>query len=194
MAKVNWSVGGDSNCACCSSCPEITSDYIVISEAMYNALGAGGSVSGSGGGSEYTGCSFSGTVGGYIVPPCSGSVSVNGGVTCSVDGEPFTSTLAISWEIAKVEIAKVGTEYRIHYSGGGSCFSDIHSTTLGREDCYTVGFFISSGFDAVGAGQNFLTQVGTGTIATSAESLSFGIYNLDPSATASLDITITPSP
>ena len=174
------------NCACCG-CPEITSSYIVISEAMYNALRAGGTISGSGGGSEYTGCSFSGTAGGYTTP-CFGSVSVNGGVTCSADGNPFTSTLAISWEIAKV-----GNEYRILYSGGGSCFSDIHSAIIQREDCYTVGFFINSGFDAAGGGGPF-TQIGTGTIATSAGSLTFGIWNLDPSATASLDITITPSP
>ena len=168
------------NCACCESpCPEITSDYIVISEAMYNALRAGGTISGSGGGSEYTGCSFSGSVTGYA-GLCNGSAVANGGVTCTIDGHSIESSIAISWEIAKV-----GSEYRILYSGGGSCMSDIYGV-----HCYTVGFFINSGYDPAWGGAPF-TQVGTGTIATSAGSISFAIWNLDPSATAYLNINIT---
>ena len=176
------------NCACCTPpCPEITDSYIVISEAMFNALRSGGSVSGSGGGSEYTGCSFSGTAVGNTTP-CSGVAVVEGGVTCSANGSPYTSSIAIFWNIAKV-----GLEFRIAYSGGGSCFSNVPDWNLQFDICYTVGFFINSGYDAAGGGGPF-NQIGTGTIATSAGSLSFGIYNLDYDATASFDITITPSP
>ena len=174
------------NCACCG-CPTITSDYIVISKAKYDALYEGGIVSGSGGGSEYTGCSFSGTAAGNTTP-CSGVAVVEGGVTCSANGAPYTSSLAIFWDIAKV-----GTEYRIAYSGGGSCFSNVPDWNHPFDICYTVGFFINSGYDAAVGGGPF-NQIGTGTIATSAGSQSFGIYNLDSDATASFDITITPSP
>jgi hypothetical protein len=171
------------NCACCGSeCPTITSDYIVISKAKYDALYEGGIVSGSGGGSENTGCSFSGSVAGSV-DFCTGDAIANGGVTCTIDGNPFESFIGIGWSIAKV-----GSEYRILYDGRGSCFSDIYD-----DNCYTVGFYISSAYDAAGSGGSF-TQIGTGTIATSAGSISFGIYNLDFTATASFSITITPIP
>ena len=174
---------GKASCACCEVvCPEITDSYIVISKEIYDALYEGGIVSGSGGGSEYTGCSFSGTAAGNA-GFCNGSAVVEGGVTCSDDGAPYTSSLAIFWDIAKV-----GLQYRILYSGSGSCFSDIYDGF-----CYTVGFLINSGYDAAGSGGPF-TQIGTGTIATSAGSISFGIYNLDPTATASFSIIITPIP
>jgi hypothetical protein len=173
-------------CACCQPCPEITESYIVISEAMYNALRSGGSVSASGGGSEYTGCSFSGTGGGTL-SACGGDSTAFGGVTCTSAGQEYGSFISFAWQIAKV-----GSEYRLGYGGGGafgiysgSCFSNIYPTF-----CYTVGFFTSWNFDNNG-GDGFVYNVGTTTLTTSAGSLTFGIWNLDPSATAYLNINIT---
>jgi hypothetical protein len=156
---------------------------------MYNALRAGGLVSASGGGSEYTGCSFSGTGGGTL-SVCGGDSTAFGGVTCTTAAQEYGSYMGFAWQIAKV-----GSEYRLGYGAGGyfgipsgSCFSHIYPTV-----CYTVGFFTSWNLDNNGGG-GFIHNVGTTTLTTSAGSLTFGIWNLDNTATASLDITITPSP
>jgi len=174
------------NCACCVTCPEITEYYIVISEAMYNALKNGGSVSASGGGSEYTGCSFSGTGGGTL-SVCGGDSTAYGGVTCTTDAQEYGSFISFSWQIAKV-----GSEYRLRYGAGGlfgiqsgSCFSNIYAGF-----CYTVGFFTSWNLDNNGGG-GFIYNVGTTTLTTYAGSLTFGIWNLDNTATAFLNINIT---
>ncbi len=178
------------NCACCvpvPPCPEITEYYIVISEAMFNALQAGGSVSASGGGSEYTGCSFSSTTSGVNLSECGGDVTVYGGVTCTTAAQEYNSYMGFAWQIAKV-----GSEYRLRYSQGGilgsasgSCWSDIYAGF-----CYTVGFFRSWEADTNGGG-GFLYNVGTTTLTTSAGSLTFGIWNIDNTATAFLNINIT---
>lgn len=176
------------NCACCNPCPEITEYYIVISEAMFNALRAGGSVSASGGGSEYTGCSFSATATGTLGGDnCGGSAGVYSDNCTSGSGQQFQSSMTFTWSISKV-----GSEYRLGYGAGGSfgvlsgsCFSDIYAGF-----CYTVGFFTSWNFDD-GGGGGFVYNVGTTTLTTSAGSLTFGIWNLDPSATAFLNINIT---
>jgi len=176
------------NCACCNPCPEITEYYIVISEAMYNALRAGGSVSASGGGSEFTGCSFSATATGTLGGDnCGGSAVVYGGVTCTTASQEYNSYMGFAWQIAKV-----GSEYRFGYGAGGSfgslsgsCFSDIYAGF-----CYTVGFFTSWELDTNGGG-GVITNVGTTTLTTSAGSLTFGIWNIDNTATAFLNINIT---
>jgi hypothetical protein len=172
---------GNVSCTCCGGvvCPPITSEYNVISEEMYNALQAGGSYSATGYGSEYTGCAFSGTSSGTIASGnCGASVGVSGGVTCTIGGVSYNSQIYIGWSIAQV-----GSEYRFTYYGGGSCFSGIYPG-----QCYTVGFFIGWFYDNI---SGFGTNVGTATITTSAGSMSFGIWNLDFSATAGLDITIS---
>lgn len=171
------------SCECCGVvCPPITSEYNVISEAMFNALQAGGSYSATGYGSEYTGCAFSGTEN-AIVPSgnCGASAGVSGGITCNAQGFNYESFIGINWNISQV-----GSEYRFTYSGGGSCWSDIFSPTF----CYTVGFFINWSYDNFGPPGSF-TNVGTVTLTTSAGSMSFGIWNLDSTATAGLDITIS---
>jgi len=178
------------NCACCTPpCPEITDYYITISEGMFNALKAGGSLSASGGGSESTGCSFSATESGTLAGGnCGGSAGVSS-ETCT----GFQSIMTFAWGISKV-----GLEYRLSYGQGGitgqpsgSCFSAIYAPY--NTPCYTVGFFTSWEADTNG-GQGefgFLTNVGTTTLTTSAGSLTFGIWNLDPSASAYLNINIT---
>jgi len=175
-------------CACCESpCPEITEYYILISEAMYNALRSGGSVSASGGGSEYTGCSFSSATSVANLSECGGDVTVYGGVTCTTAAQEYNSYIGFGWQIAKV-----GSEYRFGYGAGGSfgslsgsCFSDIYAGF-----CYTVGFFTSWELDTNGGG-GVITNVGTTTLTTSAGSLTFGIWNIDSTATAFLNINIT---
>jgi len=176
------------NCACCSSpCPEITDSYITISEAMFNALQAGGSVSASGGGSESTGCSFSAIASGIIYGgDCGGEAGVSSYACTSGDGQPYQSYMTFTWAISKV-----GSEYRLRYGAGGqlgiasgACFSNIYPPF-----CYTVGFFTSWEADTNGSG--ILTNVGTTTLTTSAGSLTFGIWNLDATATAFLNINIT---
>ena len=172
-------------CACCvQPCPEITTDYTIITKEMYDALRAGGNFYASGNGSEYTGCSFSGTENG-IVPSgnCGASAGAQGGTTCSAFGFDYDSFIGINWNISQV-----GTEYRFTYNGGGSCWSNIYPPF-----CYTVGFYINWSFDNLGPPGSFL-NVGTATLSTSAGSMSFGIWNLDNTATASLNITITPFP
>jgi hypothetical protein len=145
---------------------------------MYNALKDGGSVSASGAGSEYTGCSFSGTGGGTL-SVCGGDVTVYGGVTCTTAAQEYNSYMGFAWQIAKV-----GTEYRLAYSGSGSCFSNIYA-----QNCYSVGFFINWAMDTYGGGPFY--DVGTTTLTTSAGSLTFGIWSLDETATAFLNINIT---
>ena len=172
---------GNVSCTCCGGvvCPPITSEYNVISEAMYNALQAGGSFNATGYGSESTGCAFSGTSSGTIASGnCGASVGVSGGVTCTIGGVGYNSQIYIGWSIAQV-----GSEYRFTYSGAGSCLIDA-----GFPYCYTVGFYIGWSWDN---GGGFGTNVGTVTITTSAGSMSFGIWNLDFTATAGLDITIS---
>lgn len=176
---------GKASCTCCGGvvCPPITSEYNVISEAMYNALQDGGSFNATGYGSEWTGCSFSGTSSGTIASGnCGAEVNVSGGVTCTA-GLDYSSFIRISWSISQV-----GSEYRFTYSGGGSCFSLI---TGQIENCYTVGFFIDWSWDNFGSPGGIFTNVGTATITTSAGSMNFGIWNLDSTATAGLDITIS---
>ena len=179
------------NCACCAPpCPEITEYYIVISEAMFDALRAGGSVSASGGGSEYTGCSFSATASGIIYGgECGSSVGVYSDNCTSGSGQQFPSSMTFTWAISKV-----GSEYRLGYGAGGAlgiqsgqCFSNIYPPF-----CYTVGFYTSWEADTNGPGFVPLSNVGTTTLTTSAGSLTFGIWNLDSSATAFLNINITP--
>jgi hypothetical protein len=154
---------------------------------MFNALQAGGNVSASGGGSEYTGCSFSSATSGSSLSSCGGSVTAYGGVTCTTDAQEYNSYMGFAWQIAKV-----GSEYRFGYGAGGSfgilsgsCFSDIYAGF-----CYTVGFFTSWNLDNNGGG-GFIYNVGTTTLTTSAGSLTFGIWNLDNTATAFLNINIT---
>lgn len=181
-------------CACCAPpfppCSEITEYYIVISEAMFNALRAGGSVSASGGGSEYTGCSFSATATGTLGDGnCGGSAVVYSDNCTSGDGQQFQSYMAFTWSVSKV-----GLEYRLAYGQGGllglnsgACFANILPP---MNFCYTVGFITSWEADTNG-GSGFITNVGTTTLTTSAGSLNFGIWNLDSSATAYLNINIT---
>lgn len=177
---------GKASCSCCVACPPIEENYDVISQEMYNALQAGGNYFATGGASEYTGCSFSGTEN-AIVPSgnCGGSAGVQGGITCVDEGGiGYGSFIGINWGISQV-----GTEYRFTYNGGGSCWSDIFPPL-----CYTVGFFINWSWDNLGPPPGSFTNVGTVTLTTSAGSMNFGIWNLDNTATASLDITITPFP
>ena len=178
------------NCACCTPpCPEITDYYITISEGMFNALKAGGSLSASGGGSEYTGCSFSATASGTLDGGnCGGSAGVYSDNCTSSGGQQFQSSMTFTWTISKV-----GSEYRLGYGAGGafgipsgSCFNNIYPTF-----CYTVGFFTSWESDTNGPGSVPISNVGTTTLTTSAGSLTFGIWNLDPSASAYLNINIT---
>jgi len=174
---------GNVSCTCCGVvCPPIESDYTVISEAMFNALQAGGNYFATGGASEYTGCSFSGTEN-AIVPSgnCGAYAGVQGGITCVTQGTDYNSFIGIGWNISQV-----GSEYRFTYNGGGSCWSDIYPPL-----CYTVGFYINWSFDNLGPPGSF-SNVGTVTLTTSAGSMNFGIWNLDNTATASLNITITP--
>ena len=188
------------NCACCESpfppCPEITEYYIVISEAMFNALRAGGSVSASGGGSEYTGCSFSATATGTLGDGnCGGSAGVYSDNCTDDSGQQFQSYMAFTWSVSKV-----GLEYRLAYGQGGllglnsgKCFANINimpPTLPPMYFCYTVGFITSWEADTNG-GSGFITNVGTTTLTTSAGSLTFGIWNLDNTATAFLIINIT---
>jgi hypothetical protein len=170
-------------------CPEITEYYIVISEAMFNALRAGGSVSASGGGSEYTGCSFSATATGTLGGGnCGGSAGVYSDNCTDDSGQQFQSYMTFTWSVSKV-----GSEYRLGYGQGGlfgqssgSCYTNIAPTNL----CYTVGFLTSWEADTNG-GSGIITNVGTTTLTTSAGSLTFGIWNLDNMATAFLNINIT---
>jgi hypothetical protein len=174
---------GKASCSCCGVvCPPIESDYTVISEAMFNALQAGGNYFATGGASEYTGCSFSGTEN-AIVPSenCGASAGVQGGITCNSQGFNYRSSIGINWNISQV-----GSEYRFTYNGGGSCWSDVYEGL-----CYTVGFYINWSFDNFPPPGSF-TKVGTVTLTTSAGSMNFGIWNLDNTASASLGITITP--
>jgi len=179
---------GKVSCKCC--CPEITEYYIVISEAMYNSLQDGGSVSASGGGSEYTGCSFSATATGTLGGGnCGGSAGVYSDNCTSGFGQQFQSYMTFTWSISKV-----GSEYRLGYGQGesfgqqsGACFTTIAPP---MNFCYTVGFFTSWNLDNNGGG-GFIYNVGTTTLTTSAGSLTFGIWNLDNTATASLNINIT---
>lgn len=176
---------GKTSCTCCGGiCPEITRDYTVISKEMYDALKSGGNFFATGSASESTGCSFSGTENG-IVPSgnCEASAGAQGGTTCVTQGSDYNSFIGINWFISQV-----GTEYRFTYFGGGSCWSDIFPPF-----CYTYGFFINWSWDNFGPIGPF-TNVGTVTLTTSAGSMNFGIWNLDNTATASLDITITPFP
>jgi len=155
---------------------------------MYNSLQDGGSVSASGGGSEYTGCSFSATatetLGGGN---CGGSAGVYSSNCTSPSGQQFQSYMTFTWSISKV-----GSEYRLGYGQGepfgqqsGACF-----TNVSLNFCYTVGFFTSRSLDNNGGG-GFIHNVGTITLTTSAGSLTFGIWNLDNTATAFLNINIT---
>jgi len=154
---------------------------------MFDALRAGGSVSASGGGSEYTGCSFSATASGFIGDGnCGGSTGVYSNNCTSGGGQPYQSSMTFTWVISKV-----GSEYRLGYGAGlgfgiksGSCFIDIYPPF-----CYTVGFFTSWEYDTNGG--SILTNVGTTTLTTSAGSLTFGIWNLDSIASAYLNINIT---
>ena len=177
-------------CCCTPPCPEITDNYIVISEAMFNALQAGGSVSASGGGSEYTGCSFSETSSGFIGGGNCGSEAAVYSDNCITGvGQPYQSYMRFSWGISKV-----GSEYRLGYGLGGffgiqsgACYGNIMPPT---NLCYTVGFYTSWEFDTNGP-PSFISNVGTTTLTTSAGSLTFGIWNLDSSASAYLNINIT---
>jgi hypothetical protein len=157
---------------------------------MYNALRAGGTISASGGGSEYTGCSFSaiatGTLGG---DNCGGSAGVYSDNCTSGFGQQFQSYMTFTWSISKV-----GSEYRLGYGQGGgfgqqsgACFTTISPP---MNFCYTVGFFTSWNLDNNGGG-GFIYNVGTTTLTTSEGSLTFGIWNLDNTAAASLNINIT---
>lgn len=158
---------------------------------MFNALRAGGSVNASGGGSEYTGCSFSATASGIIG---GGNCGSEAGVyydSCTAgSGQTYQSYMTFAWEISKV-----GLEYRLSYGNNpgnlgiisGACYTNIMPP---NNFCYTVGFFTSWESDTNGSG--ILTNVGTTTLTTSAGSLNFGIWNLDSSASAFLNINITP--
>ena len=182
------------NCACCvppcNPCPDITEYYIVISKEMFDSLQAGGSVSASGDGSESTGCSFSATASGIISScNCGSSVGVYSDNCTDGVGSTYQSYMSFTWAISKV-----GSEYRLAYGQGGllginsgACFANIMPP---MNFCYTVGFITSWEADTTG-GSGFLTNVGTATLTTSAGSLNFGIWNLDSSASASLDINIT---
>jgi len=183
---------GKASCECCEVvCPEITDSYITISEGMFNALQAGGSLSASGGGSEYTGCSFSATSSGFIGGGnCGFEAAVYSDNCITGVGQPYQSYMRFFWEISKV-----GSQYRLGYGSGGTfgtqsgaCYGNIMPPT---NFCYTVGFYTSWELDTNGPGSVPLSNVGTTTLTTSAGSLTFGIWNLDPSASAYLNINIT---
>jgi hypothetical protein len=186
-------------CGCCTSCPPIETQYNVISEAMYNALRAGGNYVANGTlyepnyipyGSQSP-CNMSASESGIISSGnCGASIRVQQ-TTC---GGSFAYDAYIRFVYS---IAKVGDEYRFTYGGGSfdAAWCPYDVTQLGSFPCYSVGYSVGWVFDNIPQGPIFCSIAGGGiTLNTSAGTLGpFGIYTFcGVGSSGSLDITITP--
>jgi hypothetical protein len=189
---------GKVSCTCCGGveCPAIETEYDVISEAMYNALQAGGIYVANGTlfeNSYYNpsspDCNMSTSDSG-IIPAgnCGASIRVQQ-TTC---GGYYDYDAYIQFAYS---IAKVGNEYRFTYGSsanfsGAYCPYNVTTGTL----CYSVGYIIGWSWDNNPPGPTLCPIAGGGiTLNTSAGTLGpFGIYTFcGVGSTGSLDITIT---
>jgi hypothetical protein len=188
---------GKASCTCCGGvvCPSIESEYDVISEAIYNALQAGGNYAATGSlrepgyGTSQTECNMSASSSGIIASGnCGASITINQ-QTCFASYTFNQAYIGFSYQISKV-----GTEYRFTYGYGGNfgsayCPWDITSST-----CYSVGYNVSWFLDN-NPGGLFCPIAGGGiTLNTSAGTLGpFGIHTFCGfGSTGFMNITITP--
>lgn len=181
---------GKASCTCCV-CPPIDNNYTVISEAMYNSLKDGGTLSWNGGLSEGGStfptiyCSFTDSGSGALASGnCGFGVSVQGpnqGCTPS-DYIPFIGF--------NLYIYKFGNEHRITYSGNAACNGPAFEPY--NNFCYSVGWAIDWSYDN---GFPPYPSIVTGqiNINTSAGTLGpFGMWTFANAGQGFLDITITP--
>jgi hypothetical protein len=193
---------GKASCTCCGGgiiCPEITQNYNVISEEMYNALQAGGNYVANGTMFEYnyynpsgSNCNMSASDSG-IIPTgnCGANIFVSQ-EKCSGTSEAYIAFTYI--------VSKVGQEYRFTYYGGtntGISGGAYCPSPIGGGACYSIGYNIGWIYDNIPQGPIFCPIAGGGiTLTTSAGTFGpFGIYTFCgfPSS-GSLNITITPFP
>jgi len=173
---------GKASCTCCVVCPSIESEYDVISEAIYNALQAGGNFVTNGALNEYDYCSLS---------KCTSGVAPSGGCNfrfaiSNDTGCESGSDFRYAYIIFDFSISKVNNEYRLTYYGYAWC----PGTPYGPF-CYSVGWYIGWGYDNLNPDP--FVNLGSITINTSAGTLGpYGIYSFPGVGSGFLNVTITP--
>lgn len=186
---------GNASCSCCGGvCPPIESDYTVISEAMFNALQAGGTLSWNGGLDEGgffgpTYCSFTNS-GNSALP------SGNCGFYVLVEGTNQGCTALPPADLPFIAFAlsiyKSGNEHRLTYGGSAACFGPAFEPY--NNFCYSVGWATGWSYDN-GFPPSPSIITGNININTSAGTLGpFGMWTFANAGTGYLDITITPPP
>jgi hypothetical protein len=183
---------GKASCSCCVVCPPIDNNYTVISEAMYNSLQAGGTLSWSGGLTEggFFGpiyCSFTDSGNNELTSGnCGFSVLVTG------PNQGCTPSNYLPFIDFGLSIYKFGNEHRLTYGGSAACNGPAFEPVYNF--CYSVGWAIDWSYDN---GFPPYPSIITGNINinTSAGTLGpFGMWTFANAGTGFLDITITPPP